>query len=214
MSWGEVYKINSNMNRAINEQLRDMMFRPLRIITTTGTYTPEKTGLYQVICVGSGGDGNVWDSGNHYSAGGGGGGVAIKTIRLESTTSYNVTVSTTASFGNILSATSGAGGSTPTGGTASGGDYNFTGETGAKGSLKNDVYTVSRGGSVGVVISGLSRQISYTTTSGTFHIYGEGILQYGGGGAATGSYNSGEDKWVEDAGQPAAVIIIPLEMEE
>ena len=48
MSWGEVFKINKNMKRALNEQLRDLKFQEVKIITSTGTYTPTKTGLYKV----------------------------------------------------------------------------------------------------------------------------------------------------------------------
>ena len=57
MSWGEVGRLNNNFKKPLNEQMRDMQYKPLRIITSTTTYKPEKTGLYKIICVGAGGDG-------------------------------------------------------------------------------------------------------------------------------------------------------------
>ena len=101
MSWAEVFKINKNMKRALNEQIRDLKCNPMRVITTTQSFTPEKTGLYKVICVGAGADsyGNTTSySSDMIAEAGSGGGVALKTIKLYSSKSYNVTVSTTASF--------------------------------------------------------------------------------------------------------------------
>lgn len=217
MSWGEVFKINKNMKRSLDEQLRDMKFQPIRVITATGTYTPEKTGLYKVICVGAGGKGVVVESGGSYMGGGGGGGVAIKTLRLVKSTSYNITIGTTASFSNTLTATAGSspmvvsGVETPgKGGTATGGDNNFTGESGEF--YVNDYanYTC-RGGSVGVMISDLSRHHFSYNSNGMLHTMGDSLLEYGGGGAA--SKSAGNIVGVSN-GHPAAVIIIPLEMEE
>lgn len=216
MSWGEVFKINNNMKKALNEQMRDLKFQPLRVITANTTYTPEKTGLYKIICVGAGGKSTT--SGN-VAYGGGGGGVAIKTMRLEKTSSYNVTVGTTASFGNILTATSGgnASGDGGRGGTASGGDNNFSGENGS--SVYNATATsLAKGGSVGVYIGELSRQIvhSYSANDSGYSLFcGDSVLGYGGGAPAgvifKQSYNT---QYVSYNGLPACVIIIPLEMEE
>ena len=106
MSWGEIYKINNNFKKSFNELLIDSIYNPIRIITQTGTYVPEKTGKYRVICIGAGADsGYDFTSTSCYQGGGGAGGVAIKDMRLTSGTSYNVTISTTASFSNIMSAT-------------------------------------------------------------------------------------------------------------
>lgn len=219
MSWAEVFKINKNMKKALNEQLRDMKFQPIRIITATGTFKPEKTGLYKVICVGAGGEGQA--SYNAGVASGGAGGVAIKTLRLVSTTSYNVTVSSTASFAygtDALTATSGddafsaEGGD---GGTASGGDFNYPGGNGDDSSGSRNI---PHPGSVGVFISDLSVSKSTTRTvlGEVFDIpYGDSILGYGGGGSSVmidnGSSNRGTAILL---GQPAAVVIVPIEMEE
>lgn len=200
----------------IKTQLKEMKFQPIKVITATGTYTPEKTGTYKVICVGKGGDGNVGTiTDPSHVAGGGGGGVAIKTMSLSASTTYNVTVSSTASFGNILTATAGSksskSGSTITagaGGTASGGDYNYNGEPGEEEYLYSK--TTCRGGSVGVTISDLSRSYTFGTPSGMVHMMGDCLLKYGGGGAASLGQDVDNDAYVS-TGFPAAVIIIPIE---
>ena len=226
MNWGEVFKINSNLKKPLNEQLRDMKFQPIRIITATGTFTPEKTGLYKVICVGAGGTGcsTATTVSTRKVASGGGGGVAIKTLELSSSTSYNVTVSETASFAygtSAITATPGARGTTGAnasggaGGTASGGDYNYTGGNGAySDSVANKIVIP---GSVGVFLSELSLRKS--VTRGVLNMvaeipYGDNILGYGGGSTAYIFDNGDDGEEVENAGQPAAVIIVPIEMEE
>ena len=224
MSWAEVFKINSNMKKPLNEQMRDIKFQPIRIVTATGTFKPEKTGLYKVICVGAGGKGESEQGSSYvYLASGGGGGVAIKTLRLVSTTSYNVTVGTTASFtheSGSLSATAGTNGDTDssaggTGGTASGGDFNYNGSNGSYtyASSSNKTPTLTPG-SVGVFISDLSRRgdSEWIVLDGVTHklTYGDSILGYGGSGNASGIYNG---KGTFTSGLPAAVIIIPIEME-
>ena len=233
MSWAEVFKINNNMKKPLNEQMRDMKFQPIRIITATGTFKPEKTGLYKVICVGAGGNGEKYGSSGanvHYIASGGGGGVAIKTLRLLSTTSYNITVGTTASFthgSGSLTAVAGsdgdAAGEKPgKGGTASGGDLNYTGTDGSYlyvNSSKNHQICPTPG-SVGVFISDLSRKVESTwvtlvNANGACQIrYGDSILGYGGGGSGVGDYYSTSAVSQVLAGLPAAVIIAPIEMEE
>lgn len=222
MSWGEVFKINSNMKKPLNAQIRDMTCLPMRVILSSTTYRPEKTGIYKIICVGAGGN-SGGERGNNASStianSGGGGGVAIKTLRLLSTQSYNVTVSSTASFSSELSATSGGGGtssSAGSGGTASGGDYNYSGGSG-QGDRNNTNQSID-GGGVGVSIQGLSRKIivheSDLTNYGVDLAYGESVLSYGGG-APSMMYVSGTYYYyLSKTGQPAAVIIIPLEMEE
>ena len=230
MSWAEIFKINTNMKRPLNEQLRDMNFRPMRIITSTGTYTPEKTGKYMVICVGAGGDGiGKATSASQYGCSGGGGGVAIKTLTLSKSTAYNVTVGTTASFtfnaSTIITATSGSSGSSSaggTGGTASGGDSNYAGTSG---STTTSWYKAPTGGSVGVAISELTcspapvfttltRKDTGVSTPVTLQ-YGDSILYYGGGGTGAHFYNGSSDSQTfNTTGKPAAVIIVPLEMEE
>lgn len=232
MSWAEVGKLNKNMKRALDEQLRDLKFQELEIITSTKTYTPSKTGLYKVICVGAGGNGgytgasNVWGSGS-----GGGGGVAVKTLRLSKNSGYAVTVSTTASFvyddTTIITATSGgSGGYANAGlaGSASGGDANYSGTIGSK-TGDGVSYFVPAPGGVGVFISGLYTKPSpaITTlldpTDGSTRAigfeYGDCLLNYGGGGTGTVTKtgNSGGNGYRTN-GKPAAIIIAPLEMEE
>ena len=230
MSWGEVFKINSNMKRPINEQLRDMKFQPIRVITTTNPYVPEKNGIYKVICVGAGGNGG-YTNGYSYTAGagGGGGGVAIKTMRLSKSTTYNVTINTSSTSFKDTSITltancgNAASGSTPgTGGTATGGDSNYTGQTGGK---YEEGYAFPQGGSVGVYISDLYREIQGTATVGEdiqgytkescAYTYGGSLLSYGGGGTGAGFFNYSESHGgTTIKGLPGAVIVIPLEMEE
>lgn len=228
MSWAEVFKINSNMKKPLNEQMRDIKFQPIRIVTATGTYTPEKNGIYKVICVGAGGNGASTCTSSYYtSSSGGGGGVSIKTLKLLTSSTYNVTVGTTASFSygsDSITATAGGNASSGTGsatggkgGTASGGDYNYPGNDGT-GSKGNRVYNVP--GSVGVHIGDLSRSTNAwcTIVNGCYELkYGDSILGYGGSGngfcnlesSSSGGYGS-----QSTTGLPAAVIIIPLEMEE
>jgi hypothetical protein len=214
-----VGNVNTKLTQ-MSTQMRDSRFLPMKIITSTGTYTPEKTGTYKVICVGAGGDGSTNSS--SYQASGGGGGVAIKTLRLLSTTAYNVTVSTTASFayGNTaITATSGGTGSARnavggTGGTASGGDYNYSGENGE---YVTSTKGVPLGGSVGVFISELTIRKSNISSVNSKVVelhYGDSILGYGGGGSASVLQDAdNEDVSNPVNGLPAAVIIIPLELE-
>ena len=230
MSWAEVFKINNNMKKPLNEQLRDLKFQPVKIITATGTYTPEKTGIYRVICIGAGGDGAI-NTGSIYgrAGSGGAGGVAIKTLKLLSTGSYNVTVSTTASFsygndsitataGTKASATSSAA-TAGVGGTASGGDRNYPG---GNGSYSNDVGSGKcvNPGSVGVYISDFYRSNNRVTM-----IYdavsevqlGDSLLGFGGSGNSMYRGTSGNSSSVASVlfpGMPAGIIIIPLELEE
>lgn len=223
MSWGEVFKINNNIKKPFNELLCDAMYTPIRIITTTGTYTPERTGKYRIICIGAGADSNYsLYSSTFYLGGGGAGGVAIKDMRLLSSDSYNVTIGTTASFGNTLTATGGtqyrySSSSAiiePVGGTASGGDYNYTGGSGITGKTAspNSVDSVN-GGSVGVDIGELTRQYVFNNRVNTERRHGKSILRYGGGGSHSIVKDNG-DHHSKGTGFPAAILIIPLEMEE
>ena len=207
----------SNSESSLHSHIREMRYQPLRVITTTGTFKPEKTGLYKVICVGQGGNGRNLSP---FRGGGGGGGLAVKTLTLSSATTYNVTIGELTSFGNILTAEAGTmpllSGSTQVpgyGGTASGGDNNYRGEDGET-STSDTV--MCKGGSVGCTIGELSRQFTYfAPETEMFHIHGECILNYGGGGAVSRS-KTGTSTYTakEDSGRKGAVIIIPLEMEE
>lgn len=242
MSWSEVFKINNNMKRALNEQLRDLKFQEMTIITSTTTYRPNKTGLYKVICVGAGGDGKSHLSTSYpYSASGGGGGVAVKTLRLHSNTNYNVTVTKVASFvydsNIILTANPGLiaedSSTVGTGGSAYGGDNNYNG---SDGQIHNDIMVSPIPGGVGVCIQGLyntpihmSCPLQINTASSNNQVnsaityvtlcYGDSVLGYGGGGTAIVSNlvkhsTSYPNIEAHLTGKPACVIIVPLEMEE
>jgi hypothetical protein len=219
-----VGNVNTKLTQ-ISTQMQNSKCIPYRVITTSGTYTPEKTGTYMVICVGAGGDGGSESASNvKGGGGGGGGGVAIKTLRLLKTGSYAVTVSTTASFtydsNTIITATSGGRGNydrESSGGTASGGDYNFNGTGG------DNTYSAAQApmpGSVTATIVGLTRTPQpYIGTLGSSRVisftFGESILDYGGGGTGAGYYDSSSDKGeYATAGKKAAIVIIPLELEE
>ena len=220
MTWAEVVKINRNMKKTLNEQLRELNCSPIEVIEETTSYKPSKTGLYRVICVGAGGTG--W-SGNinnfdDRAVSGGGGGVSVKDLKLSASTSYSVTISTTASFGNILTATAGETGTkthasdktAPVGGTASGGDYNFNGLLGEVALNDN---TPAKGGSVGVAIAELTRSIVMADNFYSQLIYGDSILRYGGGAPAVESDTDIATMQFNPQGLPAAVLIIPLELE-
>lgn len=201
----------------IGTQVQGLKCLPIRVITSTTTYTPEKTGLYKVICVGAGGSGYV-DARYEDAIAGGGGGVAIKTINLTSTTAYNVTVGSTASFaysGGAVTATAGSAGrynGAGAGGTASGGDLNYTGVAGDDNA---ESMVCPRPGSVGVYIAELYRSKStwVTLLGASCEIqYGDNLLGYGGSGNAVYNYEDSDVyDGVEVEGLPAAVIIVPLE---
>jgi hypothetical protein len=212
--------VNTKLTQ-MNTQIRDSRFLPMRIITSTTTFKPEKSGLYKIICVGAGGNGDY--DGSKTVASGGGGGVAIKTLSLSKSSTYNVTVGTTASFSdgtNSITAT--AGGSADAGdregwdgGTASGGDYNFTGTSGDY--EYNESGICPTPGSTGVFLSELSesKATNLTIMNTTFIVpYGNSILGYGGSGNAVYYYASSSSySAAKTNGMPAAVIIIPLELE-
>lgn len=161
-----------------------------------------------------------------YCSGGGGGGVAIKDMYLTKASSYNITVSTTASFADQLTATagvkavvnstSGVWTTLPTGGTATGGDKNYNGQDGVRGQVVDGSFA---GGSVGVDIADLTRQNISNDTGGNTLAYGRSILNYGGGAPASTServdYEGDKnDENFTRFGLAAAVIIIPIEMED
>ena len=220
MSWADVFKINSNIKKPINKLIQESRYNVIKVITATGTYKPSVSGLYRVICVGKGGDSYIRasSSNGNYVYGGGGGGVAIKDIRLDSATSYNVTVSTTASFANQLTATAGetltamptTAGGTASGGTASGGTYNFVGEKGKYGGSTN---VGANGGSVGVVITELMRSNFAMDDNCVDALYGDSILNYGGGAPCMYRYRDSRYVQFNRKGLPAAVIIIPMVLE-
>ena len=231
MSWAEVFKINSNMNKPINEQIRESVYKSIRVIKSTSTFVPEKTGIYKIICVGAGGDGD-YKGANMASMGisGAGGGVAVKTLQLSKTSSYDISIGDASSFkvseNYSIVATNGNNGSSINeirGGTASGGDENYTGTNGTTVSAGN---SFPLAGSVGIFIGELYREQTGTVMLGSslsktdslkscVYNCGGSLLGLGGGGTGAGFYtDDGYSGGVKIKGMPGGVIIIPLEMEE
>ena len=201
MSIGELAMlVNDNFDKPLNQQIREMQYIGSYVFTSSTTFTPDKSGYYKVIVVGAGGAHDYTGSSGsaYYYASGGAGGVAIKNMHLLSTQEYTIDierdnstfngnlVATAGGDGKAFSTSSATGGA---GGTASGGDFNYDGLWGTV-----SVNNPPRGGSVGVFIPGL--MLPYLTETGL------GILGYGIGGTS-GAAAGG-----------AAIIIIPLELEE
>ena len=199
MSIGELAMlVNDNFDKPLNQQIREMQYIGSYVFTSSTTFTPDKSGYYKVIVIGAGGaNDKVGHSGDTTYASGGAGGVAIKNMHLLSTQEYTIDIKYgNSTFNKELAATAGGDGDAyPTrpaggaGGTASGGDFNYDG---LWGTASNN--NPPKGGSVGVYIPGL--MLPYSTETGL------GILGYGIGGTS------------EDAAGRAAIIIIPLELEE
>lgn len=212
MSWGEVYKINSNMNLSLNEQIRQLAFSGAYLFTQSASFKPDKSGHYKVIVVGSG-------AGYAYNYLGGSGGVGISTLQLNRSASYTIEIDTdgNASFNSAITATKGSSkgsssSSVASGGTSSGADFNYNGLDGAYYSLtKGSVYN---GTDVGVFVPELSR-CSTNTVSFDGEPYtvssGNGILTYGAGGGYV--YATSSNTYKQPSGG-ACVLIIPLELNE
>jgi hypothetical protein len=201
--------VNSNFNKPLNEQARELAYAGSYLFESSTTFIPDNSGWYKVIVVGAGGDGDRKTSGTtYYSASGGSGGVAIKTIHLDKSKNYTVSVTPSqSSFENIIaqSGTSGIADDTAgIGGVATGGDFNYKGIDGVENYGSN-----SSPANVGVHIPGLTQKTRYIHTYSDGK-YGEtysgyGIIEHGGSGGAT--------KQFSDSGQPGCVLIIPLELE-
>ena len=185
--------VNDNFDKPLNQQIREMQYIGSYVFTSSTTFTPDKSGYYKVIVVGAGG---ANDAASDYFASGGAGGVAIKNMHLLSTQEYTIDIQNgNSTFNKDVAATAGGDGHSGfygvggAGGTASGGDFNYDGLWGTV-----RVNNPPNGGSVGVFIPGL--MLPYSTETGL------GILGYGNGGAS------------RNAAGGAAIIIIPLELEE
>lgn len=173
--------------------------------TSSGTFTPTKTGTYKVTVVGGGGQGG--GNGSSYHAGGGGGACAIKFLTLTAGVNYTVTIGaggtsqsnqnsagssgSDSSFAGsgitTITAGGGGGGSTQgvggAGGSASNGDININGGKGS-GTSTNSLGTsgaagagLTRGGS-----SPFGTEGDQSTTPGGYGHGGWNSLGYGGNG--------------------------------
>lgn len=194
--------VNSNFAKPLNEQARDMKYCGAYVIESSRAFKPDKSGWYKVIAVGASG---TPAHGSSYRSTGGAGGVAIKTIRLDANNEYSVSfASGTVSFDGLVQATKGGDGTRNnggSGGSADGGDLNYYGNSG---SVQSTNTGRLNGASVGVYIPELMRREEKETVSGY------GILGYGASG---GVVDTVDDSY-EGTAQKAAVIIIPLELEE
>lgn len=233
MSWAKVRKINSNFNKPLNEQARELAYVGSYLFTASTTFTPEKSGWYKIIVVGKGGDGDYKGGDSLWYHGGGAGGVAISTRLLSSNDTYDIVLSATtasssagtvsetyySSFEDIIAYNGAAAYYSSSsnyncgkGGHAVGGDFNYKGEDGASGGLSS----LSKGASVGVYIPELTRattaiaSVSYEDIPYNSEC-GDGILGHGGTYSFTHYYYGGSAVGAQPTG---CVLIIPLELEE
>lgn len=215
MSWVEVKKaINSNFNKPLNEKLIEFAFSQIYVFKDSTTFTPERDGLYKIICIGAA------NTSSNGSSSGAAGGVAIKSMNLSSSQSYSISIGTDAIFNNLVFGNGATSAGSPQnnigiGGTASGGDFNYTGG--------NGVYTYRptsgvylNGASVGVFIHGLSDRPAFQLTNSVMNynqtLYGGyGILGFGFGEAYANQYYNGNYEARSPRGA-AGIIIIPIDI--
>lgn len=212
--------VNSNFNKPLNEQNRELAYSGSWLITTSKSFTPNKTGYYKVIVVGRGGKsqrrgGGGTDDRIHLGASGG---VSISTLHLEAGKNYAVSVSSSeTSFAGIMKATAGGDyANYTTAGTASGGDFNYPGNPGKYATV---YYTSDSenypGADVGVFVPGLMEEktlpvikVGDSSTIASFVKSGKGILGYGAGHGE--GFNNAT---TNDLCTTGCVLIIPLEVE-
>lgn len=216
MSWVEVRKaVNDNFNKPLNKKLEDFAYAQIYVFENSATFVPPKSGLYKVICVGGGYN----DSRANYI--GGAGGVAIKNVTLNANASYEISIETgTAVFNNYITGnTATRTGTISEGGTASGGDFNYTGGAGMYVTFTVGAQKTQYGASVGVYLNGLSqRYVEYFDKSASNWEYsgnvytGYGLLGFGYGQGVIGSYYNSAYTSKTTAGNPG-VIIIPLDVD-
>lgn len=212
MSWGEVFKINSNMKVPLNKQLRNIELYRSWLFEASATFTPPVDGVYKVTCIGAGGAGKN-------SKGGGAGGVVVGLLKLQSSSSYAITVSKNSSFSNLITATAGSDGTSSSGGA---------GGSGSGGTVYNGNAGESKGGSVGIFIAGAMKDSADADYPGGMGLYvghskvlsgnSSSYTNYsassgGGCGAGGGSYyaNSNKNSYLTTSGGDAAVLITLIE---
>ena len=194
MSWSEVAKLQ--------EGQRDRLFNDMYILETSQTWTAPHNGYYKIICVGAGGSASTIDD-----RAGCGGGVAVKTKRMNKGTTLAISITGGATCDG-MTATSG-GNAYGSGGTATGGDYNYTGLNPSA-----DTERITAGGSVGCYLTGLTYREKDMFSFGSSTIFsmpkGFGIMGHGGGGGYFSTSGTTKTEYAAN-GEPACVIIIPLE---
>lgn len=199
MSIGELAMVvNSNFNKPLNEQARELAYSGGYLFTASATFVPDRSGWYKVIVVSSGGDGYITKNRQGSS-----GGVAIRTISLKNSEIYSIQyTSSDISFEDMTcthakNATTSASGSA---GTATGGDINYNGLQGSTGAGKV-------GADVGVFIPELAKT-NVVTKEGNTYESGYGICGYGCGQTVySGEYDC------QTPNKGGCVLIIPLELE-
>lgn len=235
MNWGEVYKIN--------EHARGREFNNSYIFegTSTQNWNVPFNGYYKIIVVGAGGTGaskGIFSGSSMVdkeTAGGGAGGVAIKTILLNSSTTFQYIptttqiefkTSSTATPVDMIATNGGNGTATGSkltggaGGTATGGDFNYAGCTGTL--LEGQGNGSVVGASLGCFIQGLSSRVEETRldddSSGDRYYAlkvtsGYGILGHGAGDGWSKIKGSTalSPIAVQNEKQTGCVIVIPLE---
>lgn len=219
MNWTDIFKTL--------EYTRDNMYNNIYIYETTTTFTIPETGYYKIICVGAGGSAAALQSSTTSGAdtttcySGGAGGVAIKTKRMVKNESLSITISIEGEAScDGMTATAGSNGSSAgaSGGTATGGQYNYIGNSGnVAHSTSSSAGTSANGGSVGCIIPGImsrddiNLRYSLDNNSVFFAHSGWGFLGHGGGaGACAAKYSYPYAGTVKGEKQSAAVFIIPL----
>ena len=185
--------------------------------TENGTFTVPENGMYQITVVSKGGNGgDTYSDGSAVDAGGGGGssGWACSQLELVKGEEYPITVTTSnSSFGNLLSATCGGNGGSPSGGnagTASGGNiYTKSGKRGTSG--ETGYSTIMGGNGAAVRDPQLSKFLSPNVGSGidgnvgTSPISNSVYSPLGNGAGGTGS--GGVMNYSYAKGIPGAIII-------
>lgn len=193
--------------------------------TANGQFTVPATGTYRITAIGPGGDGgnSYYNRSNGYrnsGGGGGSGGVAVLTSALSKGEVYPVTVSAAqCSFGSLISATTGkAGDYTPggAGGTAAGGDTNFSGNYGENG--KAEMNAVSGGGGAGYTEEQIATvpALSFTGGAGGDETPSDGADVPGAGwsSAGLGGGGAGCDRSARSGGTGGnGAVIIELVLE-
>lgn len=154
----------------------------IEIFPTSRTFTvPLGVASVRVRVWGAGGSGN--------NSGGGGGGFAMRVIDVSTVSSVAVTVGDavfntaggTSSFGSFVSATGGAVGSNPPGGTGVGGDVNYTGGAGATSAGSGGAANLFGNGGGGSSSNGLNGASGGGSASSALLIGGNGIFSTGAG---------------------------------
>ena len=171
-------------------------------INSNTSWTPPYNGTAYVHVIGAGGNAK---SGNGNKKGAGAGGYSMKLITLSTGTNCNITIGAqnansqgtggTSSFADGTDTLTAYGGTYSTGGTASGGTYNYQGGDGGNMLYSYSSNDFQQGGGGGGAVSlngtryaGGDAQLAFDSSSGSIAAGGAGIG--GSGGKATANHSS------------------------